>query len=319
MNAQPSLISVYNVILSQMETREFPKPEELQVNKEKYIEAMKTFKNMRVEDGVIVQYGGGSMIKPGSYDRYTPFKNNPDANFLVIAWPTGIVQASCNPFKKKELSGINLGDIRKDEVMPKFESDLKNLIVTFGTLKRISEGKATEGSVGFRFKDLLAIYGNRPSFKIHGGDSLIKKVYKISDKLYRTLRPYEKDLLDKITVNGWDIVEANSGGHKDITNISGLNYLYRGTPEGKEKEYMLNAILNFNLKNNFIDSIKENYQKYGSLSDKQIETAYNQILKYVDNGKYKLPETPRFEKYTDLIKGIQEAFVEVLKEKLKNA
>ena len=26
-------------------------------------------------------------------------KNNPDAQYIVIAWPMGLVQASCNPFK----------------------------------------------------------------------------------------------------------------------------------------------------------------------------------------------------------------------------
>ena len=58
---------------------------------------MKGSDKVNVDDNIIVQYGGGSMMKPGSYDRYTPFKNNPDADFLVIAWPMGLVQASCNP------------------------------------------------------------------------------------------------------------------------------------------------------------------------------------------------------------------------------
>jgi hypothetical protein len=42
----------------------------------------------------------GSLKGTGSYDRYTPFRNNPDADFLIIMWPLGLVQASCNPFKK---------------------------------------------------------------------------------------------------------------------------------------------------------------------------------------------------------------------------
>jgi hypothetical protein len=43
--------------------------------------------------------------------------------------------------------------------------------------------------------------------------------------------------LDKIGVNAWDLIQANSGGHKCITNISGLNYLGRGKrpPQGKYK------------------------------------------------------------------------------------
>jgi hypothetical protein len=45
------------------------------------------------------------------------------------------------------------------------------------------------------------------------------------------------DILDKINVNAWDLIQANSGGHKCITNISGLNYLGRGKrpPQGKYK------------------------------------------------------------------------------------
>ena len=41
-------------------------------------------------------------------------------------------------------------------------------------------------------------------------------------------------MLDKIGVNAWDLIQANSGGHKNITNISGLNYLGRGKrpPQG---------------------------------------------------------------------------------------
>ena len=41
-------------------------------------------------------------------------------------------------------------------------------------------------------------------------------------------------MLDKITVPAWDVIQANSGGHKCITNISGLNFFSRATrnPEG---------------------------------------------------------------------------------------
>jgi len=35
--------------------------------------------------------------------------------------------------------------------------------------------------------------------------------------------------LDKIGINMWDFIQKNSGGHKCITNISGLNFLGRKT------------------------------------------------------------------------------------------
>jgi hypothetical protein len=44
-------------------------------------------------------------------------------------------------------------------------------------------------------------------------------------------------MLDKIGINAWDLIQSNSGGHKCITNISGLNYLGRGKrpPQGQYK------------------------------------------------------------------------------------
>ena len=44
-------------------------------------------------------------------------------------------------------------------------------------------------------------------------------------------------VLDKVTINAWDLIQSNSGGHKCITNISGLNYLGRSNrpPQGKYK------------------------------------------------------------------------------------
>ena len=42
------------------------------------------------------------MGKPGAYDRYTPFKKFPNAEFLVLCWPMGLIQISKNPFNKKE-------------------------------------------------------------------------------------------------------------------------------------------------------------------------------------------------------------------------
>ena len=78
---------------------------------------------------IVTQYGGGSMIKPGSYDRYVVFKNNPEADFNCIAWPMGLLQVSCNPFKEKKLKEIDLGEIAK-EVLAKHESILKRFYVS---------------------------------------------------------------------------------------------------------------------------------------------------------------------------------------------
>ena len=59
----------------------------------------------------------------------------------------------------------------------------------------------------------------------------------VYQQLLETLTEEEWAILDKITVPAWDIIQANSGGHKCITNISGLNFFGRGKrpPQGKYK------------------------------------------------------------------------------------
>jgi hypothetical protein len=238
MNCQPSLMSIFNEIKTIMKEKGFPNEFALEKNKEDYVQQMKTNPNVKISDNIIVQYGGGSMMKPGSYDRYTPFKNNPEADFLVIAWPLGLVQASCNPFKKeRELKGINLGEIAQ-EVLSKWESQLKEKKVSLSTIKWISEsGKDfNPESVGFTFKDFTALYGDK--FKsVEGGAEYLMKVRELMNKPFTDLTEDEMSLLDSIGVSTWDLIQANSGGHKCITNISGLNYLGRSNrpPQGKYK------------------------------------------------------------------------------------
>lgn len=238
MKSKPSLMSILLNIKRIMLERGFVSPEILKKNQEEYIKNMETSPNVKVEDGVISQYGGGKMIAPGSYDRYTPFKNNPDADFLVIAWPLGLVQASCNPFKKdRSLKGINLGEIGK-EVLSKWENKLKDTKVSLSTIKWISESSkdfSTE-SVGFTFRDFAAIYGKNFTTIDDGKDKLLQ-IGVLMEKPFSELTEEEKKILDGVFVTGWDIIKANSGGHKCITNISGLNYLGRSKrpPEGKYK------------------------------------------------------------------------------------
>jgi hypothetical protein len=132
-------------------------------NLEDYIQKQSENSNVEYDEeyGIISQYGGGSMFKPGSYDRYVPFKLYPEANFLVITWPLGLLQASCNPFKaNRELKGVDLGKM-KDVVLDKFKNELYNKILTFDTIKYFAEKNKdfTEDSVGFDYNALLSIYG----------------------------------------------------------------------------------------------------------------------------------------------------------------
>jgi hypothetical protein len=232
MDSDPSLMSILTNIKSWMKRTNAAKPEELQKNAEDYKQSMKDYPT--VSDNIIFQYGGGSMFKPGSYDRYTPFRNNPEADFLIMAWPMGLVQASCNPFKKdRELKGVNLGEIAQ-EVLGKWEDQLKQRTIPLSTIKWVSETAVGPESIGFTFKDFDALYGEKFMF-MDGGEKILNHIKDMMETPFKDLSEEHKKMLDKIGINAWDLIQANSGGHKCITNISGLNYLGRSTrpPQGQ--------------------------------------------------------------------------------------
>ena len=238
MKSTPSLMNILQNIKRIMVEKGYAKVPELEKNKEQYIKQMKTSPNVKVEGNIIVQYGGGNMMKPGSYDRYTPFKNNPEADFIVIAWPLGLVQASCNPYKKeRELKGVNLGEIAQ-EVLSKWEGSLKEKEIPLSTIKWISERSKGFGpdSVGFTFKDFVALYGNKYKTMDNGRETLTH-IGEMMEIPFTELPEEHRLMLDKITINAWDLIQANSGGHKCITNISGLSYLGRSKrpPSGAYK------------------------------------------------------------------------------------
>lgn len=238
MKSTPSLLNILNNIKEIMIEKNWATPQQMSKHQSDYIEAQRVSPNVKLDDTIIVQYGGGSMIKPGSYDRYTPFKNNPDADFLVIAWPLGLVQASCNPFKpERELKGVHLGEIAQ-EVLSKWESQLKTKLVPLSTIKWISESSKQFGeySVGFTFKDFVALYGDRFE-SMEGGEQILENLESLMNKQFKSLTEEEMSMLDKVGVSVWDIIQANSGGHKCITNISGLNYIGRSKrpPSGNYK------------------------------------------------------------------------------------
>jgi len=237
MNSTPSLLNIFQNINKIAQQEGYASPEEMSLNQQGYVQKQKDSDKVYVDDGIIVQYGGGSMFKPGSYDRYTPFKNNPDADFLVIAWPMGLVQASCNPFKgERELKGVNLGEIAQ-EVLAKWEPQLKDKIIPLSTIKWISEsGKSfDEESVGFTNADLEAFYGDKVR-SIEGGEQYMDRLKDIMNTPSNELSDSEWAILDKLGVPAWEMIQANSGGHKCITNISALNYFGRSKrpPSGKK-------------------------------------------------------------------------------------
>jgi hypothetical protein len=238
MNSTPSLMNIYQNINSYAKEKGFASPEEMAQNQAGYIESQKKSKNLKLDGNIIVQYGGGALFKPGSYDRYTPFKIYPEADFFVIAWPMGLVQASCNPFKKdRALKGVNLGDIAQ-EVLKKIEPQLKAHMVPISVIKRVGETKADEDSIGFKTSDLFALYKDNLQNMPNQGSEYYDMAINIIDAPWDSLTEKQKTVLDNITVPAWDVIQANSGGHKCITNISGLNFFSRATrnPDGSWKK-----------------------------------------------------------------------------------
>lgn len=242
MNSTASILSVLNNIKKWMKANTDELPEDLQLNAAKYIESMKGHKNVRYEDGIIYQYGMGALKGTGSYDRYTAFKNQPDANFMIIYWPLGLIQVSKNPFKENpKYKTLHLGELAQ-KVMEQFKPMLEDKLILLSTIKWVSESKANEGSVGFSYNDFHATYGDKYYTK-EGAPKTNNELKSIMDKLFMDLTDDEKVKLDSIALNAWDLVQANSGGHPSITNISGLNFIGRGkrppgpiTPKPKSTE-----------------------------------------------------------------------------------
>ncbi len=165
-------------------------------------------------------------------------------------------------------------------------------------------------------KDMIAIYGNRPSFKIDGGTKLVEILDNVSQNLYRTLSPKQKDLLDRVYVNGLDVIKANSGGHKCITNISGISFLYRDKKSKNDNiPDELTPIAKYEGNNSFLKDIKTKLLKYGNLSPKQIEFANKQIEKELGPIETRTETSKRT--FKEVVKDIQQEFVKILKQKVQ--
>jgi len=69
------------------------------------------------------------------------------------------------------------------------------------------------------------------------GAKYLMEIKALMEKPTPELTDEDFEKLDKIQIPAWNIIQANSGGHKCITNISGLNYFGRSSrpPKGKYK------------------------------------------------------------------------------------
>lgn len=253
MTAKPSLLSMFNITTKLAKDAGFKTPEEIEDHSFNYKQqrADKKFPEgtpadiPRMKNGqsfmngtTIFQKGGGFMGGKNQYDRYTIFTQWPDAHYLITQWPMGMVQLAGNPFSKLN-NPHHLGDLVMKKVMPKFKAKLKAEEITLDRLKyefeRDIAKKKIQGAVGFNWTDFEALYSGKIKGLASKTDWWPNMINDISSKPYKFLSKKQKDLLKKITVNAWDVIMAGSGGHKSITNLSGLNFL-------KDTKGMMNDI-----------------------------------------------------------------------------
>lgn len=282
LDSNPNLYSMFNNIkhyITNAKTSDrlgrLATPEDLQKNLFSYIDRMKTYKDKSYDENykIIQQYGGGDMIKPGSYDRYVVFRNTPESEFLCIVWPMGLIQVSCNPFKEKKLKDINLGEIAK-EVLAKYEKTFKRYFISLEAIKQVYEtsqdwnqmqkaiGDDYEG-IGFKFSDLEAFYMDCIYNKLD------KKVTNILDKVVEIDFVSSDDTYENITV---------------VISVDENKYVFNIKDTQKIKSF-INDVVSGNI---------ENYQPFSGelkniktdISTKQLEGAKNNLTNYLKSSDF---------------------------------
>jgi len=244
MKSKPSLMSMYNVIIKLAKKHGYKTPEEIDQGTENYeeqrkgkviefgkssdIPGMKNGESFMIGT-TIFQKGGGFMGGKNTYDRYTIFDIYPDADYLITQWPLGLIQMSANPFVLRK-NPYHLGDIAIKKILSKYKSKLQKEDITLDRLKYEFERdigkKHIKNAMGFNWQDFEALYkGKIKGLQKKHGDWWPNMVKDISNKPYRYLSDKQKNILKQVTVSAWDVIMASSGGHKNITNISGLNFV----------------------------------------------------------------------------------------------
>lgn len=281
LRSSPSLISMYNNI-KKLATEYGFDPSKIQKGTENYLKSQSEKKTsaeekintlsheldkhftgkgdeldvMKLSNGegvmvnnVVVQWGGGKMWDPEipyQYDRYAVFKLHPEAEYLVMGWPMGLIQVSKNPFKKGE-NPHDLGKLLIDDVFGKYKSRLENTYVSLYYIKYVYEQdieKNTKDKLGFTWDDLTSLYKNNQIIGIDTEkEGKWKEIIKdVSNKKFNDLNDNQKDILKKIKVRAYDLIKENSGGHHNISNLSNLNFVSQ-RDLGKDLETFMKEIM----------------------------------------------------------------------------
>lgn len=251
LSSSPSILSIYqniNRIAKKygywMDGRyKSAPPEGLKENSDRYIKGIKKYHDKKVSDcgNILIQFDAGndkengvSATIAGAYDRYVGFLNHPNVYFQVLAWSFGTIQISCNPFKKRIFEDIDLSIITQ-KVLDRHKTELESIDITLKDLKKNMEGNKAkrynpdDDSIGFRWIDLISRF-DKSKLKSEidlsdiDSDPWKQNIIKVLDKPYATLSFGEKEMLKNISLNLWEIVQAQTGGHKSMYNLSLGNF-----------------------------------------------------------------------------------------------
>jgi hypothetical protein len=141
---------------------------------------------------------------------------------------------------------IDLEKIRIDVMDNHFKPILDKLNIPLSEIKRVAESDIAKKAkrwknpdldigrkFGFRWQDVESQFIDK-KVEIIGLDKANKDELKeIMNKKYMELSWEEKNILKKVKISAYDIINVFSGGHKNIQNISGWNYITY-TPKGEE-------------------------------------------------------------------------------------
>jgi len=185
---------------------------QLQANGDAYAQNFKASKTPQTfigKDGQILYVHQGNkpvapMFKPGSYDRYVPFEAHPDTRYLITFWERiGLVQIALNP--AAEVGDENLGELCADAI--------ENVSGRF------------PGQTDMRyFKRLVRNYQSTTDLIPPKRNLLSRLLGDRAEELAGVqLKDQDWDDLEQYEFDCWTLVRENSGGHKAISNIAGLD------------------------------------------------------------------------------------------------
>ena len=95
--------------------------------------------------------------------------------------------------------------------------------------------------------------------------------YKSQD-LYKSIPVEDRKAFNKVSVNGYDVIMANSGGHKCITNISGINYLYSDAKFQEPEKRTRNSYIELlkDIQAEFVAILKEKIEESKNIQERRI-------------------------------------------------